>query len=90
MLQNAPVTPSGLFGDAVESITERFREAQKNAKAMSHFMPRRIFQQSKFSVMSCDSSKGNAPGYYGNLERDITENSPSLQPFLKSYWLTPV
>ncbi len=39
VLLNAPVTPSGLFGDAVESITERFAEAQKRAKAMSHVMP---------------------------------------------------
>ncbi len=38
VLLNAPVTPSGLFGDAVESITERFAEAQKRAKAMSHVM----------------------------------------------------
>ncbi len=36
VLLNAPVTPSGLFGDAVESITEWFAEAQKRAKAMSH------------------------------------------------------
>ncbi len=41
---NAPITPSGLFGDAVESIIERFAEAQKRAKAMSHVMPRRSFQ----------------------------------------------
>ncbi|KAL1278055.1 hypothetical protein QQF64_024728 [Cirrhinus molitorella] len=45
VLLNAPVSPSGLFGDAVESIIERFAEAQKRAKAMSHVMPRRAFQQ---------------------------------------------
>ncbi len=44
VLLNAPITPSGLFGDAVESIIERFAEAQKRAKAMSHVMPRRSFQ----------------------------------------------
>lgn len=43
-LLNAPVTPSGLFGDAVESVTERFSETQKRAKAMSHVMPRRSLQ----------------------------------------------
>ncbi len=36
VLLNAPVTPSGLFGDAVEYITERFAEAQKRVKALSH------------------------------------------------------
>ncbi len=30
VLLNAPVTPSGLFGDAVESITERFAEARES------------------------------------------------------------
>ncbi len=44
VLLNAPITPSGLFGDAVESIIERFAEAQKRAKAMSHVMPTRSFQ----------------------------------------------
>ncbi len=39
VLLNTPVTPS------VESIIERFAEAQKCAKAMSHIMPRRAFQQ---------------------------------------------
>ncbi len=44
VLLNAPITPSGLFGDAVQLIIERFAEAQKRAKAMSHVMPRRSFQ----------------------------------------------
>ncbi len=44
VLLNAPISSSGLFGDAVESIVERFSEAQKRAKAMSHVMPRRSFQ----------------------------------------------
>ncbi len=44
VLLKAQITPSGLFGDAVESIIERFSEAQKCAKAMSHVMPRRSFQ----------------------------------------------
>ncbi len=44
VLLNAPITPSGLFGDTVDSIIERFAEAQKRAKAMSHVMPRRSFQ----------------------------------------------
>ncbi len=57
VLLNAPVTPSGLFGDAVESITERFAETQKRAKAMSHMMPRRAFQQ-----QTARSRSSSAPG----------------------------
>ncbi len=52
MLLNAPITPSGLFGDSVESIIERFAESQKHAKAMSHVMPRRSFQPSSRSRSS--------------------------------------
>ncbi len=38
VLLNAPITPSGLFGDTVDSIIEQFAEAQKRTKAMSHVM----------------------------------------------------
>ncbi len=40
-LLDAPVNPSGLFGAAVETFTERFIEAQKQSKAISHFLPKR-------------------------------------------------
>ncbi len=66
VLLNALVTPSGLFGDAVESIIERFVEAQKHAKAMSHVMPRRAFQQqmtrSRSSSAPGSSQLGITPG----------------------------
>uniref|UniRef100_A0A673HRB1 Uncharacterized protein n=1 Tax=Sinocyclocheilus rhinocerous TaxID=307959 RepID=A0A673HRB1_9TELE len=34
------MNPSGLFGAAVETFTERFVEAQKQSKAISHFLPK--------------------------------------------------
>ncbi|KAL0152042.1 hypothetical protein M9458_052646, partial [Cirrhinus mrigala] len=40
-LLDAPVDPSGLFGAAVETFTERFAEAQKQSRAISHFLPKR-------------------------------------------------
>ncbi|KAI2647602.1 ORF V: Enzymatic polyprotein [Labeo rohita] len=40
-LLDAPVDPSGLFGAAVETFTERFAEAQKQYRAISHFLPKR-------------------------------------------------
>ncbi len=41
VLLNAPVTPSGLFGDAVESIIERFVEAfqQQTMRSRSSSVP---------------------------------------------------
>ncbi len=52
VLLNAPITPSGLFGDSIESIIERFAESQKHAKAMSRVMPRHSFQLSSCSRSS--------------------------------------
>ncbi len=37
-LMDAPVAPSGLFGDAVESVVDRYQEARKQVAA---FLPRR-------------------------------------------------
>ncbi len=70
VLLNAPITPSGLFGDAMESITERFAEAQKRAKAMSHVMPRRAFQQ-----QTARSRSSSAPG--SSQRRDIPRPAPA-------------
>ncbi|ROJ48048.1 hypothetical protein DPX16_5314 [Anabarilius grahami] len=38
---DAPVSPSGLFGPAVDGFTERFTAAQKSSQAMRHFLPKR-------------------------------------------------
>ncbi len=51
---DAPVNPSGLFGAAVEMITEHFVEAQKQSEATSHFLPKRAGV--KYPVRSCTFS----------------------------------
>ncbi len=38
---DAPISPNGLFGPAVEGFAERFTEAQKVSQAMQHFLPKR-------------------------------------------------
>ncbi len=38
---DAPISPSGFFGPAVEGFAERFTEAQKASQAMRHFLPKR-------------------------------------------------
>ncbi len=38
---DSPISPSGLFGPAVEGFAERFTEAQKASQAMRHFLPKR-------------------------------------------------
>ena len=41
-LLDAPVDPSGLFGDAVNSVVERFQESKKQAEVFKKFLPRRV------------------------------------------------
>lgn len=53
VLLNAPVTPSVLFSDAVESIIECFMEAQKCTKAMIHMMQRLTIQQQTANPGTC-------------------------------------
>ncbi|MGL5405218.1 MAG: hypothetical protein ACRDAX_00050, partial [Propionibacteriaceae bacterium] len=42
-LMDAPLSPSGLFGDAVTSVVDRFQEASKQAAAFQKLLPRRTF-----------------------------------------------
>ncbi|KAL0150783.1 hypothetical protein M9458_053901 [Cirrhinus mrigala] len=41
-LLDAPLAPSGLFGDAVNSVVDRYQEARKQAAAFQRFLPRRV------------------------------------------------
>ncbi len=36
---DAPLAPSGLFGDAVDSVVDRYQEARKQAAAFQRFLP---------------------------------------------------
>ncbi len=40
-LMDAMLAPSGLFGDAVDSVVDRYQEARKQAAAFQRFLPRR-------------------------------------------------
>ncbi|KAL0203138.1 hypothetical protein M9458_001156, partial [Cirrhinus mrigala] len=40
-LLDAPLLPSGLFGDAVNAVVDRYQEARKQAAAFQRFLPRR-------------------------------------------------
>lgn len=50
-LLNAPITPSDLFGDVMESVVERFGEAQKRAKTMSHVLSQHFYQSLRVPVL---------------------------------------
>ncbi len=40
-LLDAPISPSGLFGNAEDKVVDRFQEAKKQAAAFQLFFPRR-------------------------------------------------
>ena len=40
-LLDAPLQASGLFGDTVNTVVDRFQEARKQAAAFQSFLPRR-------------------------------------------------
>ncbi len=39
-LMDAPLAPSGLFGDAIDSFVDRYQESRKQAAAFQRFLPR--------------------------------------------------
>ncbi len=84
VLLNAPVTPSVLFGDDVESIIESCAEAQKRTKAMSHVMPRRAFQQqitrSRCSLAPDSSQRRDNPRPVAAV---VTATAPRQEPDLR-------
>ncbi|KAI2644940.1 Transposon Ty3-G Gag-Pol polyprotein [Labeo rohita] len=41
-LLDTPLAPSGLFGDAVNSVVDRYQEARKQAAAFQRFLPHRV------------------------------------------------
>ncbi len=44
-LLDTPLAPSGLFGDAVDTVVDRYQEAHKQAVAFQRFLPRRSSAQ---------------------------------------------
>ncbi|ROL45991.1 hypothetical protein DPX16_15550 [Anabarilius grahami] len=58
---DAPVSPSGLFGPAVDGFTERFTAAQKSSQAMRHFLPKRSSSASAVSRPRPAPAQQNKP-----------------------------
>ncbi len=45
-LMDAPISQSGLFGEAVSAVVDKFRSAKTQSAALKQFMPRRAREQS--------------------------------------------
>ncbi|ROK16092.1 hypothetical protein DPX16_22710 [Anabarilius grahami] len=58
---DALVSPSGLFGPAVDGFTERFTAAQKSSQAIRHFLPKRSSSASALSRPRPAPAQQNKP-----------------------------
>ncbi len=55
-LLDAPISQSGLFGEAVSSVVEKFRSAKTQSAALRQFMPKRTRDHSTPSSLSREQS----------------------------------
>ncbi len=95
-LLDAPLSSSGLFGDAVNSVVDRFQEASKQAAAFQRFLPRRSRAQgaagreqpststgSSYREAQKESAASRAPPRRGQKQRYSSGTSRS-KPDLRS------
>ncbi len=78
-LLDAPISQSGLFGEAVSSVVEKFRSAKTQSTALKQFMPRRTRDHSTPS--SSLSREQSLP------RKEPSGNAPSPNYGLGSPWL---
>ncbi|XP_073720453.1 uncharacterized protein [Misgurnus anguillicaudatus] len=67
-LLDAPVAPSGLFGDAVNTVVERFAEARKQSAAFERYLPRRAFDSR--------AAGREQPSYRASQKRSVATRGP--------------
>ncbi len=63
---DAPLSPSGLFGDAVNSVVERFQESVKQAAALQKLLPRRMLTSTE---LPCGIKMNNCSYFLDLLTR---------------------
>ncbi len=94
VLMDAPLVPSGLFGDAVNSVVDRFQEASKQTAAFQRFLPRRSIAlgaagreqpqpctSSSYREVQRQSVASRAPP-----QRDLRVVLQSRKPLMKRSW----
>ncbi|KAI2663377.1 Transposon Ty3-G Gag-Pol polyprotein [Labeo rohita] len=73
-LLDAPLSPSGLFGDSVNSVVDRYQEARKQAAAFQRFLPLAI----QLARLLGGSSLGRLPAPHTERHRSRALRSPRL------------
>ncbi len=72
------MNPSGLFGAAVETFMESFVEAQKQSKAISHFLPKRAGTNPPACSRSSSVQRAGRPHASSAAVR--REHEPAVRP----------
>lgn len=70
VLLDSPVSPTGLFGGAVEEVLDRFQETTRQAAAFRRYLPRR-FQSPRLG-----SSSGLGALYIGRPRSGASPHAP--------------
>ncbi len=68
-LMDAPLAPSGLFGEAVDLVVDRYQEARKQAAVFQRFLPHR-------SIAIGDSGREQPQPCTSSSYREIQRQSP--------------
>ena len=74
VLLDAPLSPSGLFGDAVKSVVDKFQEAARQQAAFSKVIPRRPPRETASQARSHSSSHRAAQ------KRSVATRLPPVTP----------
>ncbi len=77
-LLDAPLSSSGLFGDAVNSVVDRFQEVSKQAAAFRRFLPRRSRAQGAAGQQPSTSTRLLIQG--GSKGERCLSRSPAAEP----------
>ncbi len=70
----APISPSGLFGDAVNMVVDRFQEAKKQSAAFKQYLPR--CSKSKKAALSGRPQPSSSSSYRQVQKESVASRAP--------------
>ncbi len=73
-LLDAPISPSGLFGDTVNMVADRFQEAKKQSAAFKQYLPRR--SKSKKAALSGRPQPSSSSSYRQVRKESVASRAP--------------
>ncbi|ROL42281.1 hypothetical protein DPX16_18203 [Anabarilius grahami] len=76
-LMDAPLAPPGLFGDAVNTVVDRFQEANKQAAAFQKLLPHRSFTHGAAQQhQQPQTSKASSSQHRASQKQSVSTRTP--------------